>query len=82
MDKESSSKKGASCSTGGCPLCTRDGMILAGIGMAVVFIMPPPLSFLGFIIFGLAYFIPSIKKLKLQKNLNNFLFIVGILITF
>ena len=70
MDIESSSKKGASCSTGGCPLCTRDGMILAGIGIAVAFLMPPPFGYLGFVIFGLAYFLPSIKKLKLQNNLN------------
>ena len=70
MDKESSSKKGTSCPTGGCPLCTRDGMILVGIGLAVAFLMPPPFGFLGFIIFGLAYLLPSIKKLKLQNNIN------------
>lgn len=70
MDKDSSSKKGTSCSTRGCPLCTRDGMILAGIGILVAFLMPSPFGFIGFIIFGLAYFLPSIKKLKLQNNLN------------
>jgi 4-amino-4-deoxy-L-arabinose transferase-like glycosyltransferase len=36
-------------------------MILAGIGLAVAFLMPPPFGFLGFIILGLAYFLPSIK---------------------
>ena len=70
MGEKSSTNKGASCSTGGCPLCTRDGMILAGIGIVVAFLMPSPFGFLGFIIFGLAYFLPSLKKLKLQKNLN------------
>ncbi|NPV51207.1 MAG: hypothetical protein HPY60_08455 [Candidatus Methanofastidiosum sp.] len=70
MEKQSSIKKGQSCSTGGCPLCTRDGMILAGIGIVVAFLMPPPFGFIGFIIFGLAYLLPSIKKLKLQNNLN------------
>ncbi|KYC45854.1 MAG: hypothetical protein APG12_00573 [Candidatus Methanofastidiosum methylothiophilum] len=70
MDKESSAKKGESCSPTGCPLCTRDGMILAGIGLIVAFLMPPPFGFVGFIIFGFAYFLPSIKKLKLQKNIN------------
>ena len=70
MNKESSAKKGASCSTGGCPLCTRDGMILAGIGIVVAFLMPPPFGFLGFIIFGLAYLLPSIKKLRLHTNPN------------
>jgi len=48
------------------PLCTRDGMILAGIGLAVAFLMPPPFGFLGFIILGLAYFLPSIKA-KIKK---------------
>ena len=70
MDEKSSTNKGASCSTGGCPLCTRDGMILAGVGIVVALLMPPPFGFLGFIIFGLAYFLPSLKKLKLQKYLN------------
>lgn len=70
MDEKSSAKKGASCPTGGCPLCTRDGMIIAGIGIIVAFLVPLPFGYLGFIIFGLAYFLPSIKKIKLQKNLN------------
>jgi len=45
-------------------------MILAGIGLAVAFLMPPPFGFLGFIILGLAYLLSSIKKLKLQNSLN------------
>ncbi|MCC7572084.1 MAG: hypothetical protein KO464_01695 [Candidatus Methanofastidiosum sp.] len=70
MDEKSSINKDTSCSTVGCPLCTRDGMILAGIGILVAFIIPHPFGFLGFILMGSAYFLPSIKKLKSQKNLN------------
>ncbi|MEN6378911.1 MAG: hypothetical protein ABFD15_04950 [Methanofastidiosum sp.] len=70
MDEKSSKNNGASCSTAGYPLCTRGGMILAGIGLAVAFLMPPPFGFLGFIILGLAYLLSSIKKLKLQNSLN------------
>jgi len=66
MNEKSSTKNGASCSAAGCPLCTRDGMILAGIGLAVAFLMPPQFGFLGFIILGLAYFLPSIKA-KIKK---------------
>jgi len=66
MDEKSSIKNSASCSTGGCPLGTRDGMILAGVGIAVAFLMPPPFGFLGFVILGLTYFLPSIK-VKIKK---------------
>ncbi len=67
MEKQLSVKKGDSCSTSGCPLCNRDGMILVAIGLIVAFLLPPPFGFIGFIIFGLAYFLPSIKKLISQN---------------
>ncbi len=70
MDKKSTTKKGQACSTGGCPLCTKEGMILALIGIIVAFLMPPPFGFIGFLIFGLSYFLPSIKKLKLNNSIE------------
>ncbi|HNV94622.1 MAG: hypothetical protein APG08_01052 [Candidatus Methanofastidiosum methylothiophilum] len=70
MGKQSTTKKGQACSTGGCPLCTKEGMILALIGIIVAFLMPPPFGFIGFLIFGLSYFLPSIKKLKLNNSIE------------
>ncbi len=63
-----SDKKGASCPTGGCPFSSKEGIILAAIGIAVAFLAPNNLAYIGFLIFFSAYLLPSIKRLITQKQ--------------
>lgn len=69
---QSSDKKGQSCSVGGCPFCSMEGMILGGIGIAVAFLAPSNLAYIGFLIFLSVYFLPLIKKILPKKNNTNY----------
>ncbi|NMC59190.1 MAG: hypothetical protein GYA51_07390 [Candidatus Methanofastidiosa archaeon] len=57
-------KKGTSCSAQGCPFCSKEGIVLASIGIIIAFLAPFPFAYLGILFFLSVYFIPTLKKLR------------------
>lgn len=64
---DSNTKKGQSCNIG-CPFCSKEGIIIAVIGLLAAFLLPPNLAYIGFLIFVSAYFLPTIKRIIAQRQ--------------